>query len=541
MQQVSFSIPVHLRDRVQRFGKNFAFTCLGHSLSFGRLDQLSDCFALWLREESGLRPGDRVAVQLPNLLQYPVVALGVLKAGMVLVNINPMYTPAELRRLLCDSGARALVVLAGNAGGAASILAGTGVRMLLGTRIGDMHPWHKRWLLNWVARLRRKAIPGGKRSNTVPLLKILRAGEVLRGRRGRGPDIERLSPDSLALLQYTGGTTGAARAAMLSHRNLVSNVEQITRHLADDFPPPGAVVVAPLPLYHIYAFTLGLLNGMAHGHHTLLIPDPRDQRAMVRALKPWRISGFIGIDTLYRQLLDYPPFRALDFSALTISSAGGMGLSSDIAGRWFELTGNRIIEGYGMTECSPLLVCNTYASLREGTVGRAVPWTGIRLVNGDGEEVPPGAAGEICVRGPQVMQGYWNGEAGTAPAVQGWFHTGDVGVLDQDGFLRIVDRLKDIIIVSGFKVYPAEVEAHVRGHPAVRDACVVGVGSESRRRVKLFVVPGSPEPTAAELVAWCRTGLAAYKVPRLVEFRAQLPKSNVGKVLRKVLREEAAG
>jgi long-chain acyl-CoA synthetase len=514
-----------------------AFTCLGHSLDYGELGQLSDQVAAWLQYESGLVPGDRVALQLPNLLQFPVLVLGILKAGMVLVNVSPLHTPAELLQQLQDSGARALFVLAHQADAATTILDATGIQQLVVTELFDLHPAPRRLLASVMLRWRKRQAAASACTRQLGLRKVLQRGAHLLRRCGLQAVVQQR--DDVALLQYTGGTTGLLKAAMLSHGNLLSNVAQLAQCLADERLPPGSVMVAPLPLSHIYAFTLGLLNGMAQGHHTLLIPDPRDLPALVQALRPWRLSGFYGVNTLYHALCECPGFAALDFSCLRLCCAGGMALSPDVARRWQHLTGCRLLEGYGLSECAPLVCCNTFSDQQAGSVGRPLPLTTLRLVDAQGREVACGQPGEICVKGPQVMLGYWRQAQENAQVfdAEGWFHSGDIGVLDSAGRLCIIDRIKDVIVISGFKVYPNELEEYVCRHPHVSCACAVGIGDDYRKQIKLFVVSTNPLLTAAELIAWCRQGLAPYKVPRQVEFRPQLPLSNVGKVLRKELRE----
>jgi long-chain acyl-CoA synthetase len=530
------NIPDFLSGIAARHAETLAFTCLGHSLRFREVEALSDRVAAWLQQESGLHAGDRVALQMPNLLQFPVVALGIFKAGMVLVNVNPLYTPAELLHQLRDSGASALFVLANKAHNAASILAGTAVRQVIVTDLFDLHPAPQRLLLNAVVRHVKRLVPAFTFSQQQTLRQVLQRGA--RQLRLHGRMHRRLQREDLALLQYSGGTTGVAKAAVLSHGNLLSNVAQLGLHCAGTLPPPGSVMVAPLPMYHIYAFTLGFLSSMAQAHQVLLIPDPRDLPAFMQALRPWRVCGFMGINTLYRVLCEYPPFAAMDFSALSICSAGGMALSPQVALRWKALTGCDILEGYGLSECSPLLTCNTRADVVLGSVGRPVPGTCIQLQDAAGREVAPGQSGEICVKGPQVMQGYWSQQDGIGQDfdLDGWFHTGDVGRFDAEGRLAIVDRIKDIIIISGFNVYPNELEEHVCRHPHISDACAVGIGDEFSMYIKIFIVSNNDQLTVEEVIRWCRQGLAPYKVPRQVEFRSHLPKCNVGKVLRKELR-----
>ncbi len=509
-----------------------AFTCLGANLKYRDLDALSSAFAVWLQQH-GLRPGDRVALLLPNLLQYPVAALGVLKAGGVIVNMNPLYTALELEQQLNDSEATMLVVLANTAHVVARIIAATQVAQVVVTELGDLHPWYRRIPLNLWFRHGKHAVPFAfpRLAGFRDALKQGRASSAVL----QAPPAD---PDTLAVLQYTGGTTGTAKGAMLTHRNLGSNALQVSAALAGLLPSPGAVMVAPLPLYHIYAFTMNFMTSVIHGHRTLLIPNPRDIPALVNALRPHRIDGFAGINTLYKALCNSADFRKLDFSALKISSSGGMALEPSVARRWVEITGNTILEGYGLTECAPLASCNVPGAFRPGTVGRPAPGTEMIVKDTKGRVLPAGEPGEVCIRGPQVMQGYWRQPEETARVFDpdGWVHSGDFGVFDAEGYLRIVDRIKDLIIVSGFNVYPNEIEDHVRTHPEIVDAAAIGAGDEYSARVVLFVVRRTEALTEAHVIAWCREGLASYKVPRRVEFRDHLPKSTVGKVLRRELR-----
>ncbi|HEY0963857.1 MAG TPA: AMP-binding protein [Pseudomonadales bacterium] len=514
--------------------RRVAFTCLGADLTYAELDRQSTAFAQWLLQQ-GVRPGDRIALLLPNLLQYPVAALGVLKAGGVIVNMNPLYTAVELENLLCDANAKILVVLASIAHVVARIIAATRVEQVVVTDVGDLHPWYRRIPLNLAVRHVKKAVPAFHFPRQAALRDALQAGA------SSHHDVPAIGPDALAALQYTGGTTGTAKGAMLSHRNLASNALQVRMALEDLLPPAGALMVGPLPLYHIYAFTMSFLVALASGHRTLLIPNPRDVPAFVRALKPHRVTGFAGINTLYKALCGNADFCALDFSALQVSSSGGMALEPAVAQRWREVTGCPVLEGYGLTECSPLVTCNLPDDMRPGYAGKAVPGTELVIKDRCGCVLPPGEPGEVCVKGPQVMQGYWQrpGESAHVFDADGWLHTGDIGVLDADGWLRIVDRIKDIIIISGFNVYPNEIEDYVRTHPEVVEAAVIGTGDEYSARIALFVVRRNPTLTEASVLAWCREGLAPYKVPKVVEFRDSLPKSAVGKVLRRELRANA--
>lgn len=536
MAEVTESIVQMAAHACIRHGDYGEFLCLGARLGFRDLGQLSTDFAGWLAW-LGLQSGDRVAVQLPNLLQYPVIALGVLKAGLVLVNVNPLYTTPELAHQLRDSGARLLVIEADGFPVAAEAMAGTGVSTIVVTRSGDMHTSLGRALSSCSAR----RLTG----SGLPRYTSLRAALRL-GRRAAARDPGMLArrapgPDALAVLQYTGGTTGPARAAMLSHRNLLANVRQLAAALGERRPEEGMLMVAPLPLYHVYAFTMSLLSGIAWGLRVLLIPEPRDTTAMVKTLKEHRINALTGVNTLYKSLCDHPGLSGCDFSGLRLCSAGGMPLASAVAARWLELTGCAILEGYGLSECSPLVACNSYVSLRAGTVGQPVPGTEVVLKAADGTAPEDGEPGEICVRGPQVMQGYWQQPQQTAAAFtrDGYLRTGDIGVFDAEGNLRVVDRIKDMLIVSGLKVYPHEIEDHVRRHPDIEDAAVVDCGDDCAPCVSLFVVTRNPQLEAETLIAWCREGLAPYKVPKRVEFRRTLPRTNMGKVLRRELRNAA--
>jgi long-chain acyl-CoA synthetase len=516
-----------------------AFRCLGQSLSFAALDRLSDAFAHWLRHDCQLQPGDRVALQLPNLLQYPVAALGVLKARGVLVNVNPLYTAPELRFQLNDSGARVLVAFANTAATAADVIVETLVERVVVTEVGDLHGWPRRAVLNLAARHLRGGIKPYAFARQIAWREALALGR--KRAEAHAGELPQPQPGDLAVLQYTGGTTGVAKGAMLTHRNLASNVFQVMAGLGADCPPAGAVMVAPLPLYHVYAFTMSFLLALHQRHQTVLIPNPRDIAGFVGTLRKLpRIDGFIGITTLYKALCEHPNLGKVDFSALRIASSGGMALSRQVAEAWHARTGCRVLEGYGLSECSPVIACGSYHEYRSGSVGRAVPRTEICLKTQDGALAVPGEPGELCVKGPQVMLGYWRRPEENARVFdsEGWLHTGDVAVVDAEGHLHIVDRLKDLIIISGFNVFPNEIEDHVCTHPDISDACAVAVGDDCAARIKLFVVSRNPQLNAQDVIAHCRQALAAYKVPRLVEFRDALPKSNVGKVLRRQLRDE---
>lgn len=523
-------------ESCRRFRDRPAFTCLGRSLRYGELDTLSARFAGYLRGEAGLKPGERIAIQMPNLLQYPVAVLGALRAGLVVVNTNPLYSPNELEHQLQDAGASALVLFAHTAESAARVLARTPVRVVILTDVGDLHGALRGTAMNLALRWLKKKVPPKGLREAVSFRRALALGAATLA------EAESAAPTDLALLQYTGGTTGVAKGAMLSHANLVANLNQFSERLQDDCPGAGAIMVAPLPLYHIYAFTTHMLYGLQRGLHQLLIPNPRDIPGLVKAMRPHRVEGFVGINSLYNALCASDAFASLDLSSMRISSAGGMALSSRTAERWERLTGCRILEGYGLTEASPLVACNNSAFLRQGTIGRPVSGTEIRIVRDDGSDAGDGEAGELWVRGPQVMAGYWRRPEETRDVLnaEGWLRTGDVARREDGGFLRIVDRIKDMIIVSGYNVFPAEIEEYVCRHPDIREAAAVGVQrGEVGEKVKLFVVSDNPALSRQDIIDYCSRGLAPYKVPRLVEFRDSLPRSNVGKVLRRELREMA--
>ncbi len=513
-----------------------AFTCLGHTLTYREIDRLSFRFACYLRNVLKMEPGERIAIQLPNLLQYPVVAYGAIRAGLILVNTNPLYTPRELSHQLKDSGARVLVVLANVAENAAQIVAETQVEHIVVTEVGDLLPGLKGLAVNWVMRYTKRMLPPFSLPGADRFTRTLALGE------GPLPPISP-DPESLLALQYTGGTTGVAKGAMLSHCNLCANYFQILEHNREILRRPSEILAAALPLYHIYAFTMHAICGFACGAHNILIPNPRDMKQLVKSLKPFKCNIFIGVNTLYSAMARSEDFARLDFSAVSTCSAGGMAVTEPVAERWQAVTGHPLCEGYGLSETSPVLTFNPPSDIRNGTIGTALVDTEIRILDDAGNEVEDGVPGELTARGPQVMSGYWQRENATAEVLDedGWFKTGDIAIRVADGYYKIVDRKKDLIIVSGFKVYPHEVEEVVYHHPAVVEAAVVGVWSESTgEAVKLFVVVSDPQVTEQMLMDFCRQHLTAYKVPRQVEFRQSLPKSNVGKILRKDLRDRPA-
>lgn len=510
-----------------------AFTCLGHTLSFQEIDTLSMRFASYLHNELGLEPGDRISLQMPNILQYPVAMYGAVRAGLVIVNTNPLYTARELKHQLIDSGAKAIVVLSNVASVAASVVKETDVEHVIVTDIADLHASPKRQIMNFAVKHIKKMVPAFQFEKMVKFrdtisapAKPLKSFECL--------------PETLFALQYTGGTTGVSKGAMLSHFNLASNVWQMISHMPEAFKPEKEVFVACLPLYHIYAFNLHGLSAFSYGEHNILIPNPRDLKSLTNALSRVKFTVFIGINTLYVALCRYEPFRKIDFSTLHISSAGGMAMTEDAMREWKALTGCDVCEGYGLTETSPVVCGNKVDDIRPGTVGVPLNETEIKLIDDDGCVVPDGEDGELCVRGPQLMLGYWNRPDETANSLldDGWFKTGDIAKLCDGGVYKLVDRKKDMIIVSGFNVYPNEIEDVVSQLPGVVEAAAIGVPDDhSGEVVKLFVVPTDSSTTKEEIKEFCRANLTGYKRPKVIEFRESLPKTNVGKILRRELRE----
>ncbi|UDM05985.1 AMP-binding protein [Halomonas sp. NyZ770] len=522
---------------VKRFAQKPAFTCMGKTLSFADLDRLSADFAAWLQHETDLEPGDRIAIQLPNVLQFPVAVFGALRAGLVVVNTNPLYTEREMAHQFKDSNAKAILILANMADKLEKVLDKTDIKHVLVTQLGDLHDVPKRWLINAVVKHVKKMVPAYSLPSAVGFRDALKKGASLTHR-----PVDRTQED-LASLQYTGGTTGMPKGAMLTHRNLVANMLQARSAIGEHLTDGEELVIAPLPVYHIYTFTVNCLFLMETGNHSLLITNPRDLPAFVKELKGLPFTGFIGLNTLFNALCNRDDFRQLDFSKLKLTISGGMALTKAAAQRWEETTGCPIAEGYGLTETSPIVSFNPNDAIQLGTIGKPVAGTAVKVVDSEGNDVPFGEPGELCVQGPQVMKGYWQREDETRNSIdeQGWFHTGDIAILQDDGYIKIVDRKKDMILVSGFNVYPNEVEDVVAAHPDVLEVAAVGVADENAgEAIKLFVVSKNSQLDAETLRAWCKKELTAYKVPKYVEFRDELPKTNVGKVLRRQLRDQEA-
>ena len=524
-----------------RFSARPAFSNMGVTLSYDEIDRKSRAFAAYLQQTLGLQKGARVAIMLPNLLQYPVALFGALRAGLVVVNVNPLYTARELRHQLADSGAVAIVVLENFAHTLQEIIADTAVRHVVTTRIGDLFPPLKRCLVNFVVKHVKRMVPPWNLPGATGFDAALKVGAG-----GTAREVP-LGPEDIAFLQYTGGTTGVAKGAILTHGNLLANVEQTSAWIGATLKEGEEVVVTPLPLYHIFALTANLLTFLKWGAHNVLITNPRDLPAFVAELRKTRFTAITGVNTLFNLLLDAADFDKVsraNAGALKLAVGGGMAVQRAVAERWQRALGVPLIEGYGLTEAAPI-VCANPLDAREfsGAIGLPLPSTEVDIRAEEGSALPPGEAGELFVRGPQVMRGYWNMPEETARVLSpdGWLATGDICVMDERGMIRLLDRSKDVIVVSGFKAYPNEIEDVAMLHPGVKEAGAVGMAdAKSGEAVWVFVVKKDPALTAEALIAHCRQHLAAYKVPRHVEFRESLPKSPIGKILRRTLREDAA-
>lgn len=525
-----------LEKSCQRFADSPAYSNMGVTLRYRDIDRLSRNFAAFL-QGLGLDKRDRVAIMMPNVLQYPVALFGVLRAGMVVVNVNPLYTPRELEHQLNDSGAAVIVIVENFAHTLQQVLDKTMVKTMVMTQLGDLFPFPKRTLVNFVVKYLKKRVPAWKIPAAVPFRRALRAGA------GQTLTDVPLNRNDLAFLQYTGGTTGVSKGAMLTHGNLVANLQQASAWLSSVSTPGKEIIVTALPLYHIFSLTVNGLTFMKAGGHNVLITNPRDMPGFVKELGKIRFTAITGVNTLFNGLLGTPGFDRLDFGALKLSMAGGMAVQRAVAENWRQVTGTPLIEGYGLTETSPLVTGNPLAVKEyNGSIGLPLPSTELSIRDDEDRELGIGQdqAGEICIRGPQVMRGYWNRPEETAKIMtrDGFLRTGDVGYVDERGYVRIVDRKKDMILVSGFNVYPNEIEDVVALHPGVLEVAAVGVPDErSGEVVKIVVVRKDPALSAEALIDHCRQHLTGYKVPRRIEFRTELPKSNVGKILRRLLRD----
>lgn len=525
----------YLDETCKKFKKKPAFAFMGKEITYGQLDQMSTIFGAYLQSR-GLKPGDKFAIMMPNVPQYPIAIFGALKAGLVVVNTNPLYTPREMEHQFNDSEAKGILILENFASKLETILPNTCLDVVLTTSIGDMLGGLKGPLVTFAVRHIKRMVPKYKLDNVITFNEALKLGKKF-----KLDDSFSNGPDDVVALQYTGGTTGVSKGAMLTNKNLVANMMQIksfiTPYLKEDV---DQVILAPLPLYHIFAFTVNCLAAMDLGALTVLVVNPKELGTVIKEFSRYQITGMTGVNTLYNALLNNEDFRKADWGHLQFIAAGGTALQKSVALKWKELTDKDISEGYGMTEASPVVSSNPKGAARLGTVGVPVPSTEVRIIDENGQVLPIGGVGEIQVKGPQVMKGYYNKPEETAKTItaDGWLNTGDIGQLSEDGYLSIVDRKKDMIIVSGFNVYPNEIEDVVSLHPKVLECAAVGIKSEkSGECVKIFVVKKDKSLTSEELIQHCRENLTGYKVPKEVEFRDELPKTNVGKILRRALKE----
>jgi long-chain acyl-CoA synthetase len=513
-----------------------AFSNMGVAISFNELDRLSAQFASFLQNELKLKAGDRIAIQMPNLLQFPIALFGALRAGLVVVNTNPLYTPSEMRHQFKDSGAKAILILANFASNLQEIIRETQIESVIVTELGDCFPFPKNWLVNSVVKHVKKMVPAYHLPQAYAFREALRIGS----QKTFAPVSANL--DDIAFLQYTGGTTGVSKGAVLTHRNIVANMLQIVNWMDPLLRPGEETVITALPLYHIFSLTVNCLAFMKFGGHNILITNPKDIPDFIKTMKKSDFTVMTGVNTLFNALMNHPDFKTIDFSRVKISVAGAMALQKAVSDRWKQMTGTPVFEGYGLTEASPVVCCNPIVGGGDivGTIGMPLPSTKVAILT-DGKEAPVGQEGELCVHGPQVMQGYWQRPDETAKVLQdGWLRTGDIAYMTEQGYFKIVDRKKDMILVSGFNVYPNEVEDVIATHPGVLEVAVVGVPDDkSGEAVKAFVVKRDPALSESDVIAHAKKSLTNYKIPRSVEFRKELPKTNVGKILRRALRDEA--
>ncbi|EIG29751.1 AMP-binding protein [Neisseria sicca] len=531
------SISDVFRQSVEKFAHQPAFQNMGKTLTYAEVGKLAENFASYLQNVLKLPRGERVAIMLPNLLQYPIALFGILQAGLVAVNTNPLYTPRELEHQLKDSGATTIIVLENFANTLELVLPRTQIKHVIVASVGEMFGFFKGTLMNFVLRKIKKMVPEYRISGAIPFQTTLKEGAAHTFRPVT------LTREDTALLQYTGGTTGVAKGAILSHGNICANMLQAKEWIKNQLREGKETVIAALPLYHIFALTVNLMIFTNAGSKIILITNPRDMKGFIGELKKERISVFIGVNTLFNGMVNQPDFATVDFSNLRLTLGGGMATQKAVAEKWKKITGTPIVEAYGLTEASPGVCCNplnieTYS----GGIGLPVPSTEVELRDANGKEVGIGQPGELWVRGPQVMKGYWNRPEETAKTIdaRGFLETGDIAVMDEKGWLKLVDRKKDLIVVSGFNVYPNEIEEVVSHNDKVMEVACIGVPNEKTgEALKVFVVKKDPSLTKEELIEFCRTELTAYKVPKDIEFRDELPKSNVGKILRRELREQA--
>lgn len=518
----------------QKYASNAAFSCMGKTITFAELDRMTRAFAAYLQGELKLQSGDRVAVMMPNILQYPVAIFGILRAGLTVVNVNPLYTPRELEHQLNDSGAKVVVILENFATTLEQVIDKTGVKKVVTTQLGDLLGFPKSLLVNWVVKHKKKLVPAWNIPNTISLKGALSAG-------ASAPYTPpKVAAADLAFLQYTGGTTGVSKGAMLMHSNILANLEQLSAWMGDTLREREEVVIQPLPLYHIFALTSSLIY-MKHGCEMVLIPNPRDMNAFVKELAAHRWTVLTGVNTLFNGLINNEQFASLDFSAVKLCLGGGMAVQRAVAEKWKKVTGKPLVEAYGLTETSPGACVNRLDLVDySGTIGLPLPSTIITIRDDNEAILGIGQTGEICIAGPQVMKGYWQrpDETEKVTTKDGAFKTGDIGVMDENGYVKIVDRKKDMILVSGFNVYPNEVEDVVAACPGVLEVCAVAAQDEkSGEIVRVAIVKKDPALTKEAVLEYCKANLTGYKLPKIIEFWHELPKTNVGKVLRRTVRD----
>ncbi|MFG1493586.1 long-chain-fatty-acid--CoA ligase [Halobacteriovorax sp. ZH4_bin.1] len=528
------SIPALLDESFAKFADKPSFHCMGKTLTYKEIDHLSKKFASYLQNDLGLKKGDRVAIMMPNILQYPVALFGILRAGMVCVNVNPLYTARELEHQLTDSQSKVIIIFENSASVLAEVVKNTPIEHVLVTQIGDMLKFPKSLLVNFVIKHVKKMVPNWDLPGAKSFLEALDKGDESKFKK---PEI---NSSDLAFLQYTGGTTGVSKGAELIHRNIVANLLQAGEWVSPVVKEGEEIIITPLPLYHIFSLTANCFTFSKIGALNVLITNPRDIPGFIKELKKWDFTALTGVNTLFNGLLNNEDFKTVDFSHLKLTLGGGMAVQRAVAERWKEVTKTPLIEAYGLTETSPA-ACINPLDLKDynGMIGLPVSSTEVCIKDDDGNTLNAGEVGEICIKGPQVMKGYWGRPEETAKVMtdDGFFKSGDIGVMDEDGFFKIVDRKKDMILVSGFNVYPNEIEEIIVTHPKVFECAAVGVPHEkSGEIVKLFVVKNDQSLTEEELMAFCKENLTGYKRPKIIEFRTELPKSNVGKILRKDLR-----
>lgn len=523
-------------EAVKKYKTHRAFTNFGTTMTYAELDKKVNHFATFLQQELKLKKGDRIAIQMPNLLQYPIALFAALKIGLIVVNTNPLYTATEMKHQFKDSGAKAIVILKNYAHLLESIIRDTQIESVIVTEIGDLVKFPKGPIINFVIKYVKKMVPNYHLPQAYDFVEALEIGSLA--------ELQKIetNQDDIAFLQYTGGTTGVSKGAMLTHKNMIANMLQIANWMLPKLKEGSEVAMTPLPLYHIFSLTVNCLSFMRYGAENVLITNPKDIPAFIKELKSSHFTIMSGVNTLFNALMNHPDFQKIDFSSVKISVAGGMALQKSVCEKWRAMTKTLLVEGYGLTESSPVACCNPIDGTdRVGTIGLPLPDTWIKLIDDNENEVSE--AGEICIKGPQVMKGYWNRPDETEKVLtkDGWLKTGDIGSYDEKNFIKIIDRKKDMILVSGFNVYPNEVEEALSSHPGILEVAAIGVPNDaSGEVVKVVIVKKDPQLTEEQVIQHARESLTNYKVPKIVEFRSELPKTNVGKILRRALREASA-